>query len=106
MAKKNVKDQVFAFADMVNPVEEEKEIIEEKEEVVTPVKKTQKIAPNSNSSATSWSGTQGKAGYKLPRMNLAFHPDTYNMIKEGARANRMTYSEFLTMLVQNYTEGE
>lgn len=107
MANK-VKDQVFDFGGLLEDDNKEEavtqEVMEDKE-IKTETKESVKIPNTPNEKPTSWSGTQGIKGAKLPRMNLAFHPDTYNKIKECARAKRMTYSEFLTYLVQNY-DGE
>ena len=48
------------------------------------------------------SGTQGRAGKKAPRMNLAIPEDVYDFVRIQSRKEGMTYSEFFCALARWY----
>lgn len=48
--------------------------------------------------------TSGRKGVYLPRINVAFLPETYDYIKTVARASGMTLTDFVNLVLRKYIE--
>ena len=46
--------------------------------------------------------TAGRKGVHLPRINLAFTPETYDYVKTMSKITGMTYTEFINKILQDH----
>lgn len=49
--------------------------------------------------------TAGRKGVHLPRINLAFAPETYDYVKTMSKISGMTYTEFINKILQDHKES-
>lgn len=49
--------------------------------------------------------TSGRKGIKLPRMNLALSPESYDYVKRMSRAAGMSYGEFINKILQDHKQA-
>ena len=94
------------FTDDAFKVEAEVEVQEQEQEVVVeqPVSVADPVDDLSAYAAPT--GTQGKKGQKVPRMNLAIPEDVYEYIRRESRRNGMTYSEFICAVMRQRASNQ
>lgn len=49
--------------------------------------------------------TAGRKGVRLPRINLAFTPETYDYVKTMSKITGMTYTQFINKILQDHKES-
>ena len=49
--------------------------------------------------STAITGTQGRKGHKLPRINMAFTPDNHEYIKKVSRQQGISITEYVNNLI-------
>ena len=49
-------------------------------------------------------GTQGKKGYKLPRINMAFTPENHKYITFESRRRGLSATEFVNKIISEYKD--
>ena len=49
--------------------------------------------------------TQGRKGYKMPRMNMSFTPSNMDYLKIMAGVNGMTITRFMNYLIEQHAEA-
>jgi len=49
-------------------------------------------------------GTQGRKGYKMPRINMAFEPEVHSWIKKTARQKGVSMTDLVNNLIKTHPE--
>lgn len=66
--------------------------------------KQPKISPQELAERTSEMRTQGRAGAKLPRVNMAFSPENFDYVKVVSGVMGMSMTRFTNWIIEQYRE--
>ena len=77
---------------------------QEAQEVQQPRKDRKTYTDAEAQEAMQQARTSGRKGVKMPRINLAFYPDTYDYIKCMSRATGTTLTEFVNLALRKHME--